>query len=310
MRPLQSVRYFVLAAVLVGAGIALFDASKANAAACATPSTDMGTDTLTVAVPAAGTYTIWTRMQAPDTTNNSINLQVDTSNCYNVGGGSFSATSWASNSSNWINYTDGNTANKISVTLTAGNHTLKYIGTKAGVMVDKVILSTDTSCTPTGTGTNCESGDSTPPTVNLGAVTSPVKATVTFTATAADAGGVAKVEFLVNNSVVGSDTSSPYSYAWNSLSVANGTYTVTAKATDNAGNSTTSAGQQITVSNSTSGGASPDINRDGKVNLTDLALLLGRWLQSATPAQGDLNGDGKINLTDLALLLGKWGQSV
>jgi hypothetical protein len=249
-------------------------------------------------------------MQAPDATHNSINLQVDTSNCYNVGGGSFTATSWASNSTNWINYTDGNTANKISVTLTAGNHSLKYIGTQAGVMVDKVILSTDASCTPTGTGTNCESGDSTPPTVNLGTVTNPVKATVTFTATAADASGISKVEFLVNGSVVGSDTSSPYSYAWNSLTVANGTYTVTAKATDTANNSTTSTGQQITVSNSTSGAATPDLNRDGKVNLTDLSLMLGRWGQSATAAQGDLNGDGKINLVDLSLLLGKWGQNV
>ena len=46
-----------------------------------------------------------------------------------------------------------------------------------------------------------------------------------------------------------------------------------------------------------------DLNNDGIVDATDLALLLGAW---GTPA-GDIDGDGTTNASDLALLLGNWG---
>lgn len=48
-----------------------------------------------------------------------------------------------------------------------------------------------------------------------------------------------------------------------------------------------------------------DINGDGQINATDLALLLGAWSQSGGPA--DFNGDGVVNAQDLATLLGSWG---
>jgi chitinase len=91
-----------------------------------------------------------------------------------------------------------------------------------------------------------------PPTV---AVTTPIdgatfakKASVSTTATAADADGtVARVEFLRNGAVVGQDTTSPYSWVWKSATP--GTHTLTASATDNAGAAATSAPVPITVSN-------------------------------------------------------------
>ena len=46
-----------------------------------------------------------------------------------------------------------------------------------------------------------------------------------------------------------------------------------------------------------------DINGDGSVNGSDLALLLGNWGGSGT---GDINGDGTVNGGDLAILLGNW----
>lgn len=48
-----------------------------------------------------------------------------------------------------------------------------------------------------------------------------------------------------------------------------------------------------------------DINRDGAVNGSDLALLLGNW--GATSGAGDVNGDGFRDGADLAVLLGDWG---
>jgi hypothetical protein len=52
---------------------------------------------------------------------------------------------------------------------------------------------------------------------------------------------------------------------------------------------------------------SSDINGDGKVNLTDLSILLFFW-QKSNPSnpKTDINGDGKVNLTDLSIMLYNW----
>jgi Dockerin type I domain len=49
----------------------------------------------------------------------------------------------------------------------------------------------------------------------------------------------------------------------------------------------------------------PDLNNDGAVNATDLAILLGQWgpCPSGCP---DFNGDGQVDAIDLSLLLGEW----
>lgn len=46
-----------------------------------------------------------------------------------------------------------------------------------------------------------------------------------------------------------------------------------------------------------------DLNNDGCVNASDLAILLGGW----NGAAGDLNGSGTTDASDLAVLLGSWG---
>lgn len=52
--------------------------------------------------------------------------------------------------------------------------------------------------------------------------------------------------------------------------------------------------------------ASPDLDGDGDVGASDLAILLGDWGPCPTlPA--DLSGDGVVESTDLALFLGAWG---
>lgn len=72
---------------------------------------------------------------------------------------------------------------------------------------------------------------------------------ITLAATATDAGGsISKVDFYRDTTLIGTDTSSPYSVVWKK--VTKGNYTLTAKATDNSGLSTTSAAVSITVTNS------------------------------------------------------------
>ena len=69
---------------------------------------------------------------------------------------------------------------------------------------------------------------------------------VTITATASDSDGtVAQVEFFEGSNSLGVDATAPYSIAWNS--VTEGTYMLTAVATDNDGASTTSSTVNITV---------------------------------------------------------------
>lgn len=103
------------------------------------------------------------------------------------------------------------------------------------------------------------SSDWTPPTVALAQPVSPVKDTVTITATASDAeSGVASVSMSYR--LVGASTwtqlctvsASPYSCAFNTKLVADGTYDLRAVATDNAGYSTTSSSVRTTVANALS----------------------------------------------------------
>jgi hypothetical protein len=94
--------------------------------------------------------------------------------------------------------------------------------------------------------------DTTPPTV---ALTAPVGgATVTGTtavaATAADNVAVAGVQFKLDGVNLGAlATAAPYTLTWNSMLATNGAHTLTAVASDLAGNTTTSAGVTVTVSN-------------------------------------------------------------
>ena len=47
-----------------------------------------------------------------------------------------------------------------------------------------------------------------------------------------------------------------------------------------------------------------DINRDGVVTATDLALLLGAW--GSDNADADLDGNGVVESMDVAVLLAGW----
>lgn len=77
--------------------------------------------------------------------------------------------------------------------------------------------------------------------------------TVTITATAVDDQDVAGVQLQMNGQNIGPElTESPltkFTLSWDSRSLPNGTYTLTATARDTAGRATTSAGVTVTISN-------------------------------------------------------------
>ena len=91
--------------------------------------------------------------------------------------------------------------------------------------------------------------DTTPPTVSI---TSPsagdtLRGPVSVQATATDQSQVTRVELYVDGSLMGTDTSSPYSVSWSPSSAANGDRTLTVKAYDIYGNVGTSPGVGVTV---------------------------------------------------------------
>jgi len=94
-----------------------------------------------------------------------------------------------------------------------------------------------------------------PPTVSITApaANAAVKGTVALTATATASAQfnltITSVEFLVDGTMVGTATTSPYTVNWDSTKVANGDHTITAKATDSANDSATSAGVVVMVGN-------------------------------------------------------------
>ncbi len=110
---------------------------------------------------------------------------------------------------------------------------------------------TSASLTVTVSNTSTPPADTTPPTVTLTAPTAgTISGTVTVSASASDNVGVAGVQFRLQGANLGAeDTSSPYSTSWNTTTVPNGSYTLTAIARDAAGNIKTSASVTVTVSN-------------------------------------------------------------
>jgi len=85
-------------------------------------------------------------------------------------------------------------------------------------------------------------------------LTSPVNSSIlsgiiTVNASASDDVAVAGVEFYCNGVLMYAGNSSPYSFNWDTRSLANGSYLLVAKASDIAGNSTQSSSVSVTVNN-------------------------------------------------------------
>jgi hypothetical protein len=79
-----------------------------------------------------------------------------------------------------------------------------------------------------------------------------VSGTTTVSASASDNVGVTQVEFYVDSVLKSTDTTSPYSYAWDTTTYAAGSHSVYTKAYDAANNVGTSATITVTVNNSVS----------------------------------------------------------
>ena len=105
----------------------------------------------------------------------------------------------------------------------------------------------------------------------------------------------------VNGGQVGSAVSTaPYTFALNTLGYHDGAYTLAVSGTDSASH-TASDSVSVYVSNG-------DLNGDGKVNLSDLAIMAAHWGQTdSNYPDGNITGQGTINISDLAVMAANWG---
>ena len=92
-------------------------------------------------------------------------------------------------------------------------------------------------------------------------------ATINFAATASDPdGSVVRVDFLNGSTVIGSDTTAPYTFGW--TNVAAGAYAVSARAVDNSGATTSTTPITISVIADNRGGAAPALHVSGNQLVT------------------------------------------
>jgi len=97
--------------------------------------------------------------------------------------------------------------------------------------------------------------DTTPPTVNIKSPPSgQVSGTVNIEVEAADVGGsgIKLVSILLGSTILKNFSATPYIYSWDTISVADGTYILTATADDVAGNHNISDNKTIMINNNTS----------------------------------------------------------
>jgi hypothetical protein len=134
--------------------------------------------------------------------------------------------------------------------------TAPYSFTWSGVSAGSYTLTAHATDDVGGTATSAASritvasNSNTPPAVSItspanGAIF-PWKPTITITATATDSDGtVTRVEFRDGTTLLGQDTTAPYSFTWRNVSP--GAHVLTARTTDNSGAGTTSSQVNITV---------------------------------------------------------------
>ena len=278
-----------------------------------------------------------------------------------------------------------------TTTATNGSHSLTAV-------------SSDAAGNTTTSSTVSVTVDNAAPSISITAPTagSTVSGTATVSASSTDntgGAGVGKVEFYIDGSLVNTDTTSPYSFSWDTTTAAFGSHSLTAKTYDNSNpnNTATSTAVSVTVDNTdrtppstpgsftasslgvtsvtmtwtastdniavtgyqlqragttiatlpagtltyTDNGLTPstaysytlrafdasnnfsgaasltattkalipgDINRDAKVDITDLSILLGNWTSTTRP-DCDLNNNGVVDIFDLSILLTNYGRT-
>lgn len=171
-----------------------------------------------------------------------------------------------------------------AVSVTAGQYTY------TAKAIDANAVPASSTSSPVSVTVNAPAPQNVAPTVSVSSssTTPTAPATITLTANAVDPdGSVAKVEFFNGATKVGEDTTVPHSLTLTNLAA--GTYTYSAKATDNIGASTTSSAVSVTVKNAVPAptsctGTNVALNKPATASSDDGNLLANRAVDGSSQA--------------------------
>ncbi len=161
-------------------------------AGCAVPDGRLGADTLTITVPADGTYRLWSRVKPTDSADTSYAMQIDASCPISVGGESLPASQWS-----WTDDKFDDPSSTINLALTAGAHTLTLTGSSPGLEIDSLMLLGDLTCVPVGIGDNCPASNPVPLAVSSASLPGGT-ASLPYSAQLAATGGAAPYSWSVS----------------------------------------------------------------------------------------------------------------
>ena len=150
---------------------------------------------------------------------------------------------------------------------------------------------------------NSTTADTTPPTVAISSPSdgSTTSGAITVDANASDNVGVSKVELYADGTLMGTDTSSPYSFPLATTALANGSHSLVARAYDAAGNASNSTTVNITVNNSVIDTTAPTVSI---ASPTDGSTVSGSITVNANASDNvgvtkvELYVDGTLTSTD------------
>jgi hypothetical protein len=127
----------------------------------------------------------------------------------------------------------------------------------------------------------------------------------------------AQIEIQIGNSSLRterttSDAAGKYTFSLNTTSLRNAEYPIKVRSITGTPPLLTQSGYSSVVQLFVGVDGAPstpsDLNRDGKVNLTDFSILLFWWNSAGGDSNppADISQDGKVNLTDFSILLFNW----
>jgi len=203
--------------------------------------------------------------------------------------GTISMTATASDSDGTIARVDFFQGSTLLRTDTTAPYTASWSSVPAGsyTLTARAYDNGGASSTSTGVSVTVTASGNQPPSVSIASPAAGASflapASVTITANATDSDGtIAAVDFYVGTQLLGSDTSAPYTASWSN--VAAGSYSLTARARDNAGATTTSTAVAVTVTTTRPTSVSFTASTDHATNVTSYVVALYRSTDPITAA--------------------------
>ena len=134
-----------------------------------------------------------------------------------------------------------------------------------------------------------------------------VRATVDVTATALDDRRVDLMQFFVDGTAIGADSTEPYGTSWDTTAESAGAHTLTARATDDAGNVATSSPVNVTVDNSDAPTVAVSSPAPSYAATVAEDAPVGHWRlgESAGTSAADASGNGRTGTYSGSFTLGR-----